>query len=205
MATKYTPMIEQYLSVKEGAKDAFFVLPARRFFYELFFFEDAVLASRELEITLTGKDGGAEERIPMCGVPYHSAETYIARLIEKGYKVAICEQVEDPAQAKGIVRREIVRIVTPGTVMDSRSLGEKSQQLHRVHHRAGRRLRLHGMRHFNRGAVRDGNRRIAPAGAGRDECVQSVGAGGGQRAFGESAASRGREGQASRADSLEFD
>jgi DNA mismatch repair protein MutS len=88
------------------------------------FFEDAVRAAQELEITLTGRDGGAEERIPMCGVPYHSAESYIAKLVEKGYKVAICEQVEDPAAAKGVVRREIVRIVTPGTVMDSRSLGE---------------------------------------------------------------------------------
>ncbi len=90
------------------------------------FFEDAVLAARELEITLTGREGGMEERIPMCGVPYHSAENYIARLVEKGYKVAICEQVENPAEAKGVVRREIVRIVTPGTVMDARSLSETS-------------------------------------------------------------------------------
>ncbi|CAM3864964.1 DNA mismatch repair protein MutS [Cohnella lubricantis] len=118
----YTPMMQQYLSVKEEAKDAllFFRLGD---FYEMFF-EDALTASRELEITLTGREAGAEERVPMCGVPYHSAEGYIARLVEKGYKVAICEQVEDPATAKGVVRREIVRIVTPGTVMETKSLGD---------------------------------------------------------------------------------
>ncbi|WEK55799.1 MAG: DNA mismatch repair protein MutS [Candidatus Cohnella colombiensis] len=118
----YTPMMEQYLSVKATATDAllFFRLGD---FYEMFF-EDALTASRELEITLTGRDGGQEERIPMCGVPHHAAEGYIARLIEKGYKVAICEQVEDPATAKGVVKREIVRIVTPGTVMDTKSVGE---------------------------------------------------------------------------------
>ncbi|MCZ8513088.1 DNA mismatch repair protein MutS [Paenibacillus filicis] len=119
---KYTPMIEQYLAVKAQVQDAFLFFRLGDF-YEMFF-EDAVNASRELEITLTGREGGAEERIPMCGVPYHSAENYIARLIEKGYKVAICEQVEDPAEAKGPVRREVVRIVTPGTVMDARSLSE---------------------------------------------------------------------------------
>jgi len=122
MAT-YTPMIQQYLAIKEEAKDAFLFFRLGDF-YEMFF-EDALLASRELEITLTGRDGGAEERIPMCGVPYHAAEGYIARLIEKGYKVAICEQVEDPAAAKGVVRREIIRVVTPGTVMESRSLEGK--------------------------------------------------------------------------------
>ncbi|WP_079909075.1 DNA mismatch repair protein MutS [Paenibacillus sp. 32352] len=121
---KYTPMIEQYLSVKAEVQDAFLFFRLGDF-YEMFF-EDAVNASRELEITLTGREGGAEERIPMCGIPYHSADNYIARLIEKGYKVAICEQVEDPSQAKGVVKREIVRIVTPGTVMDSRLLGESS-------------------------------------------------------------------------------
>jgi len=118
----YTPMMEQYLSVKATAKDAllFFRLGD---FYEMFF-EDAITASRELEITLTGRGAGMEERVPMCGVPHHSAEGYIARLIEKGYKVAVCEQVEDPSSAKGVVRREIVRIVTPGTVMDAKALGE---------------------------------------------------------------------------------
>ena len=121
---QYTPMIQQYLAVKAQVPDAFLFFRLGDF-YEMFF-EDAINASRELEITLTGREGGAEERIPMCGVPYHSAETYMSRLIEKGYKVAICEQVEDPAAAKGVVRREIVRIVTPGTVMDSKLLGEKS-------------------------------------------------------------------------------
>ena len=84
------------------------------------FFEDALTASRELEITLTGKDCGMEERAPMCGVPFHAAETYIKRLIEKGHKVAICEQVEEPRHAKGLVKREVVRIVTPGTTLDTR-------------------------------------------------------------------------------------
>jgi DNA mismatch repair protein MutS len=115
-------MIEQYLSVKREAGDAILMFRLGDF-YEMFF-EDAVLASRELEITLTGRDGGAPERIPMCGVPHHSAENYINRLVEKGYKVAICEQMEDPAAAKGVVRREIVRIVTPGTVMDGKVTAE---------------------------------------------------------------------------------
>ncbi len=115
---KYTPMIEQYLHVKKEAQDAFLFFRLGDF-YEMFF-DDAILAAKELEITLTGREGGAEERIPMCGVPHHAAEGYIARLIEKGYKVAVCEQVEDPSQAKGVVRREIVRVVTPGTVMEEK-------------------------------------------------------------------------------------
>ncbi|OBR64729.1 DNA mismatch repair protein MutS [Paenibacillus oryzae] len=119
----YTPMIQQYLSIKEEAKDAFLFFRLGDF-YEMFF-NDAIEASRELEITLTGREGGGSAKIPMCGVPYHSAENYIARLVEKGYKVAICEQVEDPAAAKGVVRREIVRIVTPGTVMETKSLESK--------------------------------------------------------------------------------
>jgi len=119
---KYTPMMEQYLSIKKEVPDAFLFFRLGDF-YELFF-EDALKAASELEITLTGRDAGAEERVPMCGVPYHSADQYIARLIQKGYKVAICEQMEDPAQAKGVVRREIVRIVTPGTVMEGKSLGD---------------------------------------------------------------------------------
>lgn len=119
---EYTPMMQQYLSVKAEARDAllFFRLGD---FYEMFF-EDALTASRELEITLTGRDAGREERVPMCGVPHHAAEGYIARLIDKGYKVAICEQVEDPKSAKGVVRREIVRIVTPGTVMETKQIQE---------------------------------------------------------------------------------
>ncbi|WP_265443834.1 DNA mismatch repair protein MutS [Acetivibrio straminisolvens] len=118
-----TPMMQQYLEIKEQYKDCilFFRLGD---FYEMFF-SDAELASRELELTLTGKDCGLEERAPMCGVPFHSADSYIARLINKGYKVAICEQVEDPALAKGLVKRDVIRIVTPGTVTDSAMLDEK--------------------------------------------------------------------------------
>ncbi len=121
---KYTPMIEQYLQIKAEVPDAFLFFRLGDF-YELFF-DDAVEAARELEITLTSRGGGAEDRIPMCGVPYHSAESYIQRLIEKGFKVAICEQVEDPSEAKGVVRREIVRIVSPGTVMDGKSVNDKA-------------------------------------------------------------------------------
>ncbi len=108
-----TPMMQQYLQIKEEYQDCilFFRLGD---FYEMFF-EDAITASRELEITLTGKDCGMEERAPMCGVPFHSAQGYIARLIKNGYKVAICEQVEDPKDAKGIVKRDVIRVVTPGT------------------------------------------------------------------------------------------
>jgi len=119
-----TPMMEQYLRAKQEHKDAilFFHLGD---FYEMFF-EDAEIASRVLEITLTGRDGGPLGRVPMCGVPCHAANSYIARLIEKGYKVAICEQVEDPKSAKGIVRREVTRVVTPGTVIDGQFLDDKS-------------------------------------------------------------------------------
>ena len=114
--------MQQYVTTKEAYKDCilFFRLGD---FYEMFF-EDALLVTKELEITLTGKDCGLEERAPMCGVPYHAAETYINRLIEKGYKVAICEQTEDPKQTKGLVRREVVRIVTPGTNLNTQSLDE---------------------------------------------------------------------------------
>lgn len=121
---QYTPMIEQYLKVKEGAKDAFLFFRLGDF-YEMFF-EDAILASKELEITLTGREGGGAEKIPMCGVPYHAAESYIQRLIEKGYKVAICEQLEDASVTKGMVKRDIVRVVTPGTVMDGKIIADKS-------------------------------------------------------------------------------
>lgn len=117
-----SPMMKQYLKIKEENKDCilFFRLGD---FYEMFF-DDAKLASKELELTLTGRDCGQEERAPMCGVPYHSSENYIARLVAKGYKVAICEQIEDPALAKGLVKRDIVRIITPGTVMESSMLDE---------------------------------------------------------------------------------
>jgi len=112
----YTPMMQQYLSIKEDYNDAivFFRLGD---FYEMFF-TDAYLASKELEIQLTGRDAGAKERVPMCGVPHHSADAYIERLIDKGYKVAICEQVEEASQAKGLVKRDVTRLITPGTYMD---------------------------------------------------------------------------------------
>lgn len=118
-----TPMMQQYLSIKEQYKDCilFFRLGD---FYEMFF-SDAEIASKELEITLTGKDCGLEERAPMCGVPFHAADGYVARLVSKGFKVAICEQVEDPALAKGIVKRDVVRVVTPGTVTDISMLDDR--------------------------------------------------------------------------------
>lgn len=118
-----TPMMRQYLETKEKYPGMilFFRLGD---FYEMFF-DDAKLVARELELTLTGKSCGMEERAPMCGVPYHSAETYIDRLIEKGYKVAICEQLEDPATAKGIVKRDVIRVVTPGTVIEQSMLEER--------------------------------------------------------------------------------
>ncbi|PET71696.1 DNA mismatch repair protein MutS, partial [Bacillus sp. AFS001701] len=122
MAT-YTPMIEQYLNIKKNYQDAFLFFRLGDF-YEMFF-EDAIKASQVLEITLTGRAGGTEERIPMCGVPFHSAAGYIEQLVEKGYKVAICEQVEDPTVAKGVVRREVVQLITPGTQMEGRSIDEK--------------------------------------------------------------------------------
>ena len=117
-----SPMMKQYFEIKEKNKDSilFFRLGD---FYEMFF-DDAKLASRELDLTLTGRDCGQEERAPMCGVPFHSCEGYIARLVQKGYKVAICEQTEDPAKAKGLVKRDIVRVITPGTVMESSMLDE---------------------------------------------------------------------------------
>ena len=119
---KLSPMMEQYLKIKENYKDCilFFRLGD---FYEMFF-DDAKLGARELELTLTGKNCGLEERAPMCGVPFHSAESYIAKLVDKGYKVAICEQTEDPASAKGIVNREVIQIVTPGTVTAQSMLAE---------------------------------------------------------------------------------
>ncbi|MCM3400879.1 DNA mismatch repair protein MutS [Cytobacillus oceanisediminis] len=123
MAAAYTPMIQQYLRVKAEYQDAFLFFRLGDF-YEMFF-DDALKASQELEITLTSREGGTEERIPMCGVPYHSAPVYIEQLIEKGYKVAICEQTEDPKQAKGVVKREVVQLITPGTMMEGKGLQEK--------------------------------------------------------------------------------
>ena len=117
-----SPMMQEYMKTKEEYKDCILFYRLGDF-YEMFF-EDALTVTKELEITLTGKDCGMEERAPMCGVPFHAAETYINRLIERGHKVAICEQVEDPKKAKGLVKREVVRIVTPGTTIDSMSLDE---------------------------------------------------------------------------------
>lgn len=119
-----TPLMDQYRKIKENYPDAllFFRLGD---FYEMFF-DDAVTASRELELTLTGRNAGMEERAPMCGVPYHAAETYIYRLIQKGYRVAICEQMEDPKKAKGLVRREVIRVITPGTILFENAIADKS-------------------------------------------------------------------------------
>jgi len=120
---KYSPMMTQYMKIKEQNKDSilFFRLGD---FYEMFF-DDARLASEELELTLTGRDCGQDERAPMCGVPYHSCDAYIARLIAKGYKVAICEQTEEPGKGQKLVEREVVRIITPGTVIENTMLDEK--------------------------------------------------------------------------------
>ena len=119
---EYTPMMQHYLATKEAYKDCILFYRLGDF-YEMFF-DDAKIVSKELELTLTGKSCGTKERAPMCGVPYHAAETYLNRLVKKGYKVAICEQVEDPKTAKGIVKRDVIRIVTPGTNTDSQSLDE---------------------------------------------------------------------------------
>ncbi|MDF2556612.1 MAG: mutS [Bacillales bacterium] len=119
----YTPMIQQYLAVKAEYQDAFLFYRLGDF-YEMFF-DDALKASKELEITLTSRQGGALEPIPMCGVPHHAAAGYIETLVGRGYKVAICEQVEDPKAVKGIVRREVVQLITPGTVMEGKTLSEK--------------------------------------------------------------------------------
>ncbi len=117
-----TPMMEQYFEIKNQYKD-YLLFYRLGDFYEMFF-DDAIIASRELELTLTGRDCGEAERAPMCGVPYHASEQYIGRLINKGFKVAICEQVEDPAKAKGLVKRDIVRVVTPGTLIETNLLSE---------------------------------------------------------------------------------
>ena len=117
-----TPMMEQYFEIKNQYKD-YLLFYRLGDFYEMFF-DDAILVSRELELTLTGRDCGEEERAPMCGVPFHSAEGYIGKLIEKGYRVAICEQVEDPALAKGLVKRDVIRVITPGTLIESNLLTE---------------------------------------------------------------------------------
>ncbi|HLQ97195.1 MAG TPA: DNA mismatch repair protein MutS [Candidatus Dormibacteraeota bacterium] len=120
--SKHTPMMKQYLKIKADHQDAFLFFRLGDF-YELFY-EDAIQAARELEITLTQRDPGQKEPIPMCGVPHHAAENYIKTLVDKGYKVAICEQVQDPKDAVGVVKREVVQVITPGTVMESTMLRE---------------------------------------------------------------------------------
>ena len=120
---EYSPMMQHYLETKEKYKDCILFYRLGDF-YEMFF-DDAINVSRELELTLTGKDCGQEQRAPMCGIPYHAAENYISRLVGNGHKVAICEQLEDPKQAKGIVKRDVIRIVTPGTVTETNLLEEK--------------------------------------------------------------------------------
>ena len=120
--TEYTPMMQHYLKTHEEYKDCILFYRLGDF-YEMFF-DDAKVVSKELELTLTGKNCGAEERAPMCGIPYHAAETYLTRLVKKGYKVAICEQVEDPKLAKGMVKREVTRVVTPGTTLNAQALDE---------------------------------------------------------------------------------
>ena len=120
--SKISPMMGQYLDIKDKYEDTiiFFRLGD---FYEMFF-EDAILASRELELTLTGKNCGLDERVPMCGIPYHAYKSYLDKLIEKGYKVAICEQLTDPKETKGMVERDVIQVVTRGTILDD-SLNSK--------------------------------------------------------------------------------
>ncbi len=116
MAETYTPMMQQYLKVKEGYKDTLLFYRIGDF-YEMFF-DDAKIASRELDLVLTGKNAGVSEKVPMCGVPHHAVKSYIERLVNRGYKVAIVEQMQDPKEAKGIVERDVIRVITPGTVID---------------------------------------------------------------------------------------
>ncbi|HAH87995.1 MAG TPA: DNA mismatch repair protein MutS, partial [Armatimonadetes bacterium] len=120
MTKKLTPMLRQYMNIKEENPDVILMFRLGDF-YEIFG-EDAKVASKELEITLTGRNAGEAGRIPMCGVPFHAVDRYVARLIQRGYRVAICDQVEDPKQAKGLVRRQVTRVVTPGTVLEDSML-----------------------------------------------------------------------------------
>ena len=120
---EFSPMMQRYLETKEQYKDCILFYRLGDF-YEMFF-DDAVTASRELELTLTGKDCGQEERAPMCGIPYHAAESYIAKLVQNGHKVAICEQLEDPRYTKGMVKRGIVDVISKGTIADNDLLNDK--------------------------------------------------------------------------------
>ena len=116
-------MMEQYFEIKNKYKD-YLLFYRLGDFYEMFF-DDAIVASRALELTLTGRDCGEAERAPMCGIPFHAVDNYIGKLIEQGFKIAICEQMEDPALAKGIVKRDVIRVITPGTVIESNLLSDK--------------------------------------------------------------------------------
>jgi len=118
-----TPMMRQYRRIKAELPEGVILLFRLGDFYEMFF-EDAKTASKELDLVLTGRDCGLSERAPMCGVPYHAVDNYIAKLIEKGFKVAVCEQMEDPSAAKGLVERDVIRVITPGTVIEDRMLEE---------------------------------------------------------------------------------
>ena len=122
MLDEVTPMMQHYLKTKDEYKDCILFYRLGDF-YEMFF-DDAKVVSKELELTLTGKACGLKERAPMCGIPFHAAEGYLNKLVENGHKVAICEQVEDPKQAKGIVKREVIRVVTPGTNIDMNALDD---------------------------------------------------------------------------------
>ena len=121
--TKLAPMMAHYVELKEKNMDTI-ILYRLGDFYEMFF-EDAILVSHELELTLTGRNAGLDERVPMCGVPHHAVDIYVDKLIKKGYKVAICEQLEDPKQAKGMVKRDITEVISSGTVITTNSLNEK--------------------------------------------------------------------------------
>ena len=120
MANQLTPMMQHYMELKDKYPDCLLFYRLGDF-YEMFF-DDAEKASKELELVLTGRDCGLEQRAPMCGVPHHSVDSYIAKLVNKGYKVAICEQLEDPALAKGLVDRDVIRVITPGTVIEEKML-----------------------------------------------------------------------------------
>ena len=126
--SKISPMMRQYLETKDVYPDTLLFFRVGDF-YEMFF-DDALIASKALELTLTGKDCGLEERAPMCGVPHHSCDIYIKRLIDAGYKVAICEQLTDPSESKGLVERDVVRVVTPGTLIESSMLEDDDNNIY---------------------------------------------------------------------------
>ena len=119
----YSPMMQHYIATKAKYADCILCYRLGDFFE--MFFEDAIMVSRDLELTLTGKDCGQNERAPMCGIPHHAIDSYIARLVEKGYKVAICEQLEDPSKAKGIVKRDVIKVITPGTQVEGSFIEDK--------------------------------------------------------------------------------